>query len=162
MAKKKVVKGQDHFVYYIAAPYRPKGIWRKIPIISWLIIDRNIKIARRVALKYWRAGNSAICPHLNTAHFTGKHDSIWLEGDIEQMKRTDIVVFVEGWESSSGCLKEYEITMDLGREHEFVKRDGTYITNNITTYLDWYYDKHESYPAYFVSAKVQPEVGGCD
>ena len=93
---------------YIAGPYRadtPSGI------------VANIRAAEAVAIEYWKKGYAVICPHKNTALFDGLcPDETWLEGDIEIMKRCDVVVMVPGWEKSAGACEEYRQTVSLGME----------------------------------------------
>jgi hypothetical protein len=95
-------------VVYIAGPYHSKTVYG---------ILENIRKAEAVALKYWRLGYAVICPHKNTALFDGScEDSVWLEGDIELLKRSDIVVMMEGWENSSGAVVEYNLAQALGKK----------------------------------------------
>ena len=85
-------------VGYIAGPFREISAWA---------VAENVRRAERVALDVWRAGAAALCPHTNTAHFDGAApDSIWLEGDLEMLRRCDFVVMVEGWEGSMGAQAE--------------------------------------------------------
>ncbi len=85
-------------VAYVAGPYRadnPNGIFE------------NIMAARRVAVRLWQIGYVAICPHMNTMLFDGAcDDSVWLEGDLEILRRCDLVVMVPGWSKSQGAKKE--------------------------------------------------------
>jgi hypothetical protein len=68
---------------------------------------QNIRKAEAVALQVWRKGVACICPHKNTAFFGGAaDDSIWLEGDLEIIRRCDALVCVEGWQTSKGSLNE--------------------------------------------------------
>lgn len=85
-------------VVYIAGPYRAKCEWDVV---------QNIRAAESLALSVWRLGAVALCPHKNTALFGGAaDDSYWLEGDLELLRRSDAVVLVKGWESSSGAIEE--------------------------------------------------------
>jgi hypothetical protein len=48
-----------------------------------------------------------ICPHKNTALFDGAaDDSVWLAGDVEILKRCDVVFAMPGWEKSEGARAE--------------------------------------------------------
>lgn len=91
---------------YVAGPYRastPHG----------LVI--NIRRAEAVALELWKQGYAVICPHKNTALFDGEApDEVWLEGDLEMMRRCDLVVFIPRWWASKGALAEYEEAKDRG------------------------------------------------
>lgn len=98
-------------VAYIAGPFRSAtyyGIWC------------NVRAAEKVALKYWKLGYAVICPHTNTANFDGavskENDKLWLDGDIEIMKRCDVVVAMASWESSTGAKAELEIAKECGLE----------------------------------------------
>jgi len=87
-------------VAYIAGPYRskdgPNGILN------------NIYRARQIALKYWKLGYAVICPHMNTAFMDGAEaDQIWLDGDLEILRRCDVVVMTPGWRESQGAVREF-------------------------------------------------------
>lgn len=88
-------------VIYLASPYRGETeneVWE------------HITNAHRTARKIWKLGVACISPCSNTAFFGGKDDDqLWLDGDIEILKRCDAVYMNEGWENSSGCLKEKKI-----------------------------------------------------
>ncbi len=93
-------------VVYVAGKYRhpdPRGI------------VQNIRAAEAVALELWRMGFAVITPHLNTALFDGAApDDVWLRGDIEIMRRCDLIVLVEGWSESSGARRENATARMLG------------------------------------------------
>jgi hypothetical protein len=92
------------FVIYIAGPFRSK----KNTIDQWEQ-TQNIRRAEALALEVWRAGHIAICPHLNTLHFQGcLPDEVWLEGDLEIVRRCDAVLLTEGWRNSAGARREVE------------------------------------------------------
>ena len=93
---------------YIAGPYRA-GHGRTV--------RENIRSAEIVALKYWKLGYAVICPHLNTAFFDGEaEDSIWLEGDLEILRRCDVIVLMKNWHESSGAKEERRLAKSLGKE----------------------------------------------
>jgi len=93
-------------VAYIAGPYRANTINRTV---------ENIRNAEKMAIKYWKKGYAVICPHKNTALFDGIcPDETWLRGDIEIMKRCDLVVMVPGWETSQGSVTERDIAVKIG------------------------------------------------
>jgi hypothetical protein len=98
-------------VAYIAGPYRsntPSGI------------VQNIRNAEAVAIKYWQLGYAVICPHKNTALFDGlAPDSVWFEGDLEILKRCDVIVMVKGWEKSTGAREELSFAKAHGLEVMF-------------------------------------------
>ena len=80
-------------------------------------VAENIHKAREVAIRVWQAGHVAICPHLNTAHFDGyAPDEVWLQGDLEILRRCDAITFVDGWECSEGARAEAKLAKELGLE----------------------------------------------
>jgi len=80
-------------------------------------IVANIRAAEKVAAAYWLKGYAVICPHKNTALFDGlAPDSVWLEGDLELLRRADAIVMVPGWENSSGAKAELAEAVRLGLE----------------------------------------------
>jgi hypothetical protein len=94
-------------VAYVAGPYRSaRGVAG---------IYDNIAAARRVALELWQLGYVALCPHLNAAFFDGAFpDEVILRGDIELLRRCDLVVLVPGWQESAGTRDEVEEARTLG------------------------------------------------
>lgn len=89
-------------VAYIAGPYRSKN--NKI-----CEVVQNIRNAEKIALKYWKLGYAVICPHKNTALLDGEcDDKVWLDGDIEILKRCDVIVMMSNYKKSSGAIKELE------------------------------------------------------
>ena len=88
-------------VAYTAGPYRAKTTYK---------IGKNIRNAEAVALELWKMGFAVICPHKNTALFDGEcPDSVWLDGALELMYRSDLVVLCPGWETSHGTLIERDL-----------------------------------------------------
>lgn len=101
-------------VVYVAGPFRarnPNGTndaWRT---------HGNITRAMAVALDVWRLGAAAICPHANAATFqdaAGLPDRVWLDGDLELLRRSDALITVDGWEASTGATAEVEAATALG------------------------------------------------
>lgn len=85
-------------VVYIAGPFRGPSAWA---------IEQNIRRAEELALAVWRSGMAALCPHTNTRFFQGAAaDHVWLDGDLELLKRCDAVLLVPGWERSQGAMAE--------------------------------------------------------
>ena len=86
-------------VVYIAGPFRGPNAWE---------IEENIRRAERLALEAWRKGFAVICPHTNTRFFQGAApDDVWLEGDIELLRRSDIILMTDDWKRSSGARVEH-------------------------------------------------------
>jgi hypothetical protein len=95
-------------VAFISGSYRAKTIHE--------VVD-NIRHAEAYAKKYWKLGYAVICPHKNTALFDGLlDDSVWLDGDMELLRRSDVIVFIPGWEDSEGARAEYEVAKTLNKE----------------------------------------------
>lgn len=93
-------------VAYIAGPFRSKTMHGVV---------NNIRAAEAVALKYWKLGYAVICPHLNTANFEGAaEDAVWLEGDLELLRRCDFLVAMTTWKDSKGATAEIELARQLG------------------------------------------------
>ena len=93
-------------VVYLAGPYRAE---------SEFGVHRNIHDAELIAIEVWRMGAACICPHKNTAYFGGSlPDSTWLEGDLELVRRSDAVLLLADWESSSGARAEKSLAGQLG------------------------------------------------
>jgi len=95
-------------VVYISGAYRSDSVNG---------IYENIQKAREVAIKYWKLGYAVICPHMNTAFMDGAcNDHIWLEGDIEILKRCDVIIMIGKWTMSRGAREELNIALSLGME----------------------------------------------
>ena len=91
-------------VAYVAGPYRSKS---KMKLINRMQVICNIIRARAVARELWKLGYATFCPHSNTALFDGNvPDEVVLQGDIEILKRCDIIVMQGKWEDSKGSLNE--------------------------------------------------------
>ncbi len=83
---------------YVAGPFRGKSHWD---------VAQNIRRAEALALEVWKLGAAAICPHLNTAHFQdAAPDDLWLEGDLEILRRCDAVMLTDNWQESRGAIAE--------------------------------------------------------
>ena len=100
------ILGGSMKVAYVAGPYRADTIWG---------VKRNIRNAEKYAMKYWRLGYAVICPHANSALFPGD-PQMYLDGDIEILKRCDVIVMIPGWEKSQGAKDELEKASVLGKE----------------------------------------------
>jgi len=93
-------------VVYIAGPYRATTPRRVLA---------NIWAAQEAALLVWRAGAVAICPHSNCYLFDDEAPTeLWLEGDLELLRRSDAMLLVTGWEQSQGATREHELAVELG------------------------------------------------
>jgi len=91
---------------YIAGPFRAANSWE---------VEQNIRRAESLSLEVWRLGAAAICPHTNTRFFSGAaDDKVWLDGDIEILRRCDAVMLTPDWERSSGARAEVDVAENLG------------------------------------------------
>lgn len=96
-------------IVYIAGKYRSRegvnGIYE------------NIQFARKYAVKYWKLGYAVICPHTNTGLMDGVGtDDLFLNGDLEMIKRVDVIVMIPGWKQSIGAVVEHDLAESLGLE----------------------------------------------
>lgn len=90
---------------YVAGPFRGPNAWE---------IEQNIRRAESLALEVWRLGAAVICPHTNTRFFQGAaDDKIWLEGDLEMLRRCDVVMLTPDWRRSSGAQAEVQEALEL-------------------------------------------------
>lgn len=89
---------------YVAGPFRGPNAWE---------IEQNIRRAESLALEVWRLGAAVICPHTNTRFFQGAaDDKIWLEGDLEMLRRCDVVMLTPDWRRSSGAQAEVKEALE--------------------------------------------------
>ena len=83
---------------YVAGPFRGPNNWE---------IEQNIRRAETLALEVWRAGYACLCPHTNTRFFQGAApDEVWLQGDLEMVRRCDAVLLTPDWARSTGARAE--------------------------------------------------------
>lgn len=93
-------------VAYTAGPYRGR---------SHNDIAENIAAARAVASRLWSLGYAVICPHLNSAFMSGAaSEEVFLNGGLEMVRRSDLVVLIDGWAGSQGTAREIEEARALG------------------------------------------------
>jgi len=95
-------------VIYVAGKYRARTIFGVI----W-----NILKARKKAIELWKEGWVVICPHMNTALFDGHcEDNVWLDGDLEIVKRCDAIYMSNGFRDSKGAMEELYTAISAGLE----------------------------------------------
>jgi nucleoside 2-deoxyribosyltransferase len=91
---------------YVAGPYTGDNAME---------IEQNVRRAEDVALQIARIGHSAVCPHTQSRYFFGQlTEEYWLEATMEQMRRCDMVVLVDGWQYSRGTIGEILEAFKLG------------------------------------------------
>ncbi len=91
-------------VIYIAGKFRAVTSWE---------VEQNVRWAETFALTIWKMGAAVICPHANTRFFQGAApDEVWLNGDLEILKRCDAVFMVPGWQNSRGATAERQLALD--------------------------------------------------
>ncbi len=95
-------------VVYIAGPYRA--------VTEYGVLS-NIRRAEDIAVKYWEQGCAVICPHKNSAFLGGgDRDQVFLDGDLELVRRSDIIVMCPGWAGSRGARAELQLAKALGKQ----------------------------------------------
>ena len=93
-------------VVYLAGPYRGATEWDVV---------QNIRRAEALALEVWKLGAACICPHKNTALLGGAApDQLWLEGDLELLRRCDAVICTADWNRSAGAINEVALAREIG------------------------------------------------
>ena len=91
-------------IIFVSGPYRGN-------------IAENIQKAKEASIQLWQDGYAVITPHLNTAHFDGYcPDEVWLAGDLEILRRCDVIFMLPGWEQSEGAMAEHALAEELGKE----------------------------------------------
>ena len=95
-------------VAYVSGAYRSdctNGVWE------------NINKARTAAVKLWNKGYAVICPHTNSIFMDGINtDTTFLEGDLEILKRCDVIYMLKGWRKSQGATAEHDLAKKLKKE----------------------------------------------
>jgi hypothetical protein len=97
-------------VVFVSGPFRstsePYSQWEQ---------SLNIQQAAALALQVWKLGAACICPHLNSAPFSGAcDDDVWLSGDLAILARCDAVLLTPDWERSAGARAEKDYAEQLG------------------------------------------------
>ena len=91
-------------VIYIAGPYRAK---------TERGLVENIRKSEDAAIRLWKQGYAVICSHKNTAHLGGIcEEETFLNGDIEILKRCDVIYMLSNWRKSNGACEEVRIAAE--------------------------------------------------
>ena len=85
-------------VIYVAGKYSAS---------TWSGIEDNIRKAEAAALKLVAAGWAVICPHKNTAHWEVYDFFLWIDMDLEILRRCDAVFMLDGFQQSEGAMREF-------------------------------------------------------
>lgn len=99
-------------VIYVAGPYRTYAANGQPDMFK---VQQNIMEAMALSLEVWKRGAVAICPHSNTMFFTnadGCADNVWLEGDLELIRRCDALLVTPRWRESSGARAEVTLARE--------------------------------------------------
>jgi hypothetical protein len=81
---------------------------------SHLAREENILRARLAGMKICRLGAVPIIPHSNTAHFDDVADpEFFYQAGLELVERSDALLMLPFWESSSGSRRERQRALDL-------------------------------------------------
>lgn len=73
----------------------------------------HVKQGEAVALALWNMGAAVICPGKNTMWFDGAApDAVWLNGDLEMIRRCDAVVMAPNWKTSNGARGEMDFALE--------------------------------------------------
>ena len=102
-------------IVYIAGPFRATNA--NGTSNAWGV-QQNVMRAMALALEVWKRGAVALCPHSNTMFFQdadGVTDTVWLDGDIELLKRSDAVLCTDNWRTSKGASAEVAWAMEIGK-----------------------------------------------
>jgi hypothetical protein len=99
-------------VIYIAGPFRATNSDGSQDMFR---VQENVMRAMALALQVWRLGAVALCPHGNSMFFTGAApDAVWLDGDLELVRRCDGLLLTDDWAKSRGAQAERRFALDLG------------------------------------------------
>lgn len=92
-------------IVYVAGPFRGPTPWD---------VEQNIRRAEALALEVWKLGAACLCPHTNTRFFDKAPDTpddVYLEGDVEMLRRCDAVLMTPDWQRSTGARKEMTVAL---------------------------------------------------
>jgi hypothetical protein len=110
-----MVKNKRKQIVYISGAYSPyMDIYGRV-----VGTGENVFEARNVTVNLWEKGYTVICPHLNTTFFEDnckcKYED-FINGDIEILKRCDIVFMLNNYRYSKGAMKELKIAKKLKKK----------------------------------------------
>ena len=104
-------------VIYIAGAYRNNSLNG---------IFENIMHSRKVAQKLWHKGWAVISPHCNSLFMDEGDDAmVFLDGDLEILRRCDAIYMLSNWRESVGAMQERKQAGEWGLEIYYEDEDGT-------------------------------------
>lgn len=112
---KKIKNDKRELVVYVAGLYSRN---KRGGIANDKEKEENIQMARDAAVRLWEDGYTVICPHLNTTFFERDCNCSYedyITGDLEIVKRCDIIYMLKGWELSPGALREFTLAKQLNK-----------------------------------------------
>lgn len=93
---------------YIAGPYSAE---------TPELIRKNVETAKVAGQEILRRGHACICPHSMTHDWdigTGLPYEVFLETDLEILRRCDAILMLPGWSKSRGSVAEFQEAGCLG------------------------------------------------
>ena len=106
---------------YIAGPYTantPEGV------------EENVRRAEAAAWLYYLKGYAVYCPHAQTHRIHLRYNENeemkykdWLKVDIIWLKESDVIVFLPGWEDSTGATVEHFFADISGKEIHYIAEE---------------------------------------
>lgn len=101
-------------VAYIAGPLTAPTQWQR---------EQNIRAAEEVSIAAARIlGVFPYTPHSSARYFWGEiSDEFWIEGELEILRRCDMLVLCPGYENSKGTIAEIEEAVRLEKEIFYAK-----------------------------------------
>lgn len=107
---------------YIIAPYSAD---------SHIKVKQNITEAEVLAQYYWLKGNAVICPHLNTAFFSGLiPESQFYSGTLLMLSKCDQAIIHPRFKHSHGCIKEIKFCEERNIPITYIDRFQLQVIKN--------------------------------
>lgn len=95
-------------IVYVAGPYIAQNAWA---------VEQNVRRAEEAGLFVAECGAMPLIPHTNTRFFHGLlTEEFWYAGTMELLKRSDGVLFIDGWKDSKGAVSEFKAARNLRKE----------------------------------------------
>lgn len=92
---------------FVSGPFSGANAWE---------IEQNVRRCEALVLRVAELGAAPICLNLMGRFFNGTLEySAWIHVAFEQIRRSDAILFADGWESSNGCGRELKLAQELGK-----------------------------------------------